>query len=323
VKSDLLPYDIKYQTELDVQSFNKFSFESTYKGGRTVHSLKAEYSYSVENIEIELDIQTPILDIHRFNVESKISTGKIIRANTTITAIEKTHTVEIKFNPNTRKISCLVKSPYVKGETIKIETSVNGTFNDNLDFHALLRFDEKTFATKFNFKNTDKMYTSLEVKTPFRGYRKMNIVASYERKEKVIITFSASKPLNVKFDIELGKADEEYVAMINIVTPVKGYENVSLKAIVPVDKIHPKLHIKILDLEYLVEFEIMNEKYSKKLQFDVKTGSDHYSAGSQLRHKAPYALGYHYDVMNVSDKFHIMTDSSMLRAVLLPISGLY
>jgi len=322
LKSPFLTHNIDYQIQLDVESLNKFTFETTLVGEK-IHSLKAEYFYTVKNIEITMDLRTPLLNINHLGFNTKITSGKNNRAQSTLVLMEKTHTFDMKFNRNDRKISFVVKSPYLMGETLKIESSVEGNSDENLDFNALLRFDGKTFALKFNFRNTNQLLTSLEVKTPFRGYRKMNFVASYEKSDKVFVTFSASKPFDMSFEIELGKDKNEYVTMINISTPINGYEKVSARATIPMKKVSPKLEVDILGHEYLIGFEVINESFSKKLQFDINAGGENYSAGSQIRYKAPYELGYSYNFLNLSDKFHIMTDSSMLKAVLLPISGLY
>lgn len=320
-KSSYLPYDIKYNVDANIEPENKI-FHHSLVIGNTVHSLKAEYTYSLRNINILLDIETTLFDINKFTINSIISTGRVIKAKTTLAVGDETHAFDLRLNPSEQKITCVIKSPSIQGEVMKIEASIDGS-SQKFDLNALIRFDGKTYAAKFNFRNTDKLYGSLEVKTPYRGYRKMNFIASYEAKDKIVVVFNANNPLKLKLELVLGKDTEGYKTTINIVTPIKDYENVSVNIVVPVHKIAPKLQVKVLDVEYKLEFEFVEEKYSKKCEMGVNLGGQEYSAGGEIRYKAPYELSYFYQIASYREIFHIMTDSSMLKALLLPATWLF
>jgi len=199
---------------------------------------------------------------------------------------------------------------------LKLEADVDRS-SDKFDFHALSRYDGKTFATKFHFRTSDKIYTSLEVKTPFRGYRKMNFVASYEKKDKITVTISASKPIKTKLELVLGNDSAGHIASINIVTPVKGYENVAIEVNIPMNKIAPKLLVKVLEKEYKFAFALDGDKYSKEAKFDINFAGDHLIAGSRLRYQAPYELSYFYELGDMGENFHFMCDSSFFEFMLL------
>jgi len=317
LKTSLLPYEVSYLIEMNMESSNKFFFESTLTMD-TTHSLKVESSHNMRNIDASFSLETSLFEINRFDVNSKIFNDRNKEASMEIVFAGKTHRFNIKFNESERKISFLVNSPYLSGETLKAEASVNTT-SEKLDLDALLRFDGKTFSTKFRYRNTEKMYASLEVKTPYKGYRKMNFVASYEQTDKIVVTFNANKPLKLKFEVEVGKDGEEYVSSIDIVTPFIGYENISVNAVVPMNKIAPKVTLNILDEEYALGFELDDQKYSKECQFNVSIGGTEYSAGGQIRYKAPFELGYFYRLPSINKSFHIMTDSSIYKAVVRPL----
>merc|ERR1712212_18031 len=282
--------------------------------GPTTHSLSAEYAARRNNINLLLDLETSLFGINKLSVSSDISTGRIIKANTSVTLRDVEHSFDIRLNKADQKISCVIKSPLLKGETMKVESGINGNSN-NFDFNALMRFDGKTHGTKFNFRNTEKIYGALEVKTPYRGYRKMNFIASYEQKDKIIVSFNANNPLKIKFDMVIGKDKEGYTSTIEIVTPIKGYENISAKAVVPINRIGPKICIKVLDVEYSLEFSFVDGKFSKECRFGINLGGEMHRVGGSIRYKAPYELSYYYNNSPTStdhrdERFHIMTDTS-------------
>merc|ERR1711970_726255 len=157
---------------------------------------------------------------------------------------------------------------------------------------------------------------SLELKSPFSGYRKMNFHVSFRYNDNLRITFKADKPVALRFELQSGHKNQGYGFMMNIETPVAGYEKISIHTEFPLDKTALKMILKLPASEYGVKFEFANNVYMKLLGGSIRVNGVEYGSGISMRYKAPYELAYFYSIPHNEYRFHIAMDSTMYDTVL-------
>jgi len=222
------------------------------------------------------------------------------------------NTFDLRFSEGVhkKKVVCVVTSDrWIDGKTFKIEGSINGLSTMDLNVLGRIRFSGQTFATKFalDLSSPNNITSSLEVKTPFKGYRKMNFDLSLKQMDDIKIMFRAHDLFPLKFELEAGKYNESYKSIVNIETSMQGFEKITINAEVPMNKTATKVTIQLPNNVHGFEFEFGNELFSKKAALMLIYDGHHYGGGFNLRYKAPYEL----DVFTNDNRFHVMMDSTM------------
>jgi len=318
-KSSMLSTDITYKLNVACEEGKKLTKHVLTLWGQT-HTLVAGYSCSSKKAKIALEIESPMLEMNQMKINCELNFKKNIKALVDVHFNAETHTFEYRFNQVDQKVYLILKSALIKGGMIKIDGSLTGVQEKDIDLIANLRFDEQAFGTKFNMKavTDNEMSSSLQIKTPFRGFRKINMAASFESDEdSVKAVFTADKPMHVKITLDSTFDDEKYNTLIDIVTPMEELENVRIMAEVPLNKTAPKLLVKLPKHEYGLDFEVEHEEFAKEISAMLNVNGEKYGAGMEARYKAPYELAYFYQAPRVNNRFHVMMDSSVFNVVSL------
>merc|ERR1719489_244623 len=297
--SFILPTDIMYKLNAVTSKHHNGKLMSKHVLGvwDQIHSLTAGYSYLSKSAKAVLEIESPMLEMNEVKINCELIFKKNIKAMIDLHFNGELHALEYRFNKLDQKMYFILKSPMIKGGIIKIDGSVTGIEDKNVDAMVSLRFDEQTFATNFNMNAVSEngLTSSLQIKTPFRGYKKINMAASFEAGEdSVKAVFTADKPMQVKLTLVSAFDHEKYTTLIDIETPMNELENIHIMAEVPLHETAPKLLIKIPHHEYGLEFEVEHEEFSKEMSAMLDVNGSKYGAGVEARYKAPYELAYFY-----------------------------
>jgi len=313
LSSPMLKYDIISNVKLDLEDRNAM-LQSLVEIGDIVHSLKSGYSYASKSVNFILEIQTPMFNLQKLNLRSDIQIADRIRADAILELFGEKHSFEFQTNmePNQR-VTLIISSPKLPGQLFKVEGLVAGDYPKNIDVIGSLQFNNQSFSSKLNLDlySLRNIYSSLEVKTPFAGYRKMNFVLGFQQNDNIKINLTADSPINLKIEIQSGKIEEYYKTLVHIETPVVGYEKIIMSAEIPMNKTATKVVIELPSSTYGFDFKFADEKYAKSAALHLINNGAHYGGGLKLRYKAPYEL----DVEVVDNRFHVMMDSSVFNMI--------
>jgi len=300
--------DIKSSMKVEITE-RKALVETSVAYGRVSHQLKAGYTYTQSSAAFVLQLETPIFGINKMSLESDVNINRNIKATASIVLLGASHTFDLHFDHLNRKIVCEITSDEIPGKNFIIDGSVTGS-SGNLNIIGRIKFNEQIFATKFTLDSSalSIINSSLEVKTPLNGYRKMNFDLKLHYLEdsfKALIRSHDLLPFT--FELEAGHYNESYKAMVNINTQFDGFEKIKVTAEVPLDKTLTKVIIQLPNIEYGFEFEFRDKQFSKKAALVLIYNGRHYGGGLNLRYKAPYEL----DIFTNDYRFHVMMDSTM------------
>ena len=304
--------DISYSVKAEYTKDTKMT-EQALKVGDFEQYLKAEYLYNKRGAKVEISFDTPLFELGKNSITAELKLNEIKRVIVKLLHHDDIHTLDVKVNIEEKNISAVSKSGYWPGGMIKGEVSTDGDSMKDMSISAEFKFGKKTLGAKLdiNAESMDNIKSALEVRTPYRGYRKLNFITSYTSDEFVTINFFADQPLGYSFELKTGKSNEEYKTEIDIQTPYDGFETISAGVRIPTMKISPKMYLTLPESEYGLDFAVENDKYSSRVEGNVNINGKPFGVGFGLRSTAPYEFSYfarsHYDI---KQSFHIMMDSS-------------
>jgi len=282
-----------------------------------IHRIIFGYSYLSNGADMTLEIETPIFDIKKISVNSSLMIDSDIQANAKVIYFGVDHTFEFNLKRADKSFTSVISSPLITGEIVMIKGSIVGSSPSNMEILSSLNFDGRSVAAKLslNFISFRNVSSHLEIKTPFHGYRKMNYVISFNNHENIKAMFTGDGPIDFKLEMETGKTTDSYKTMINIETPMIGYEKITLAGEVPLNVIGAKIMIQLPSSEYGLDFELENEQFAKQIGGNLMINGSKIGGGFGLRYKAPYQLGYFYNVpwVHGTGGFHLMMDSTMFQ----------
>jgi len=312
--SSLLPTNMEYSLKGELEGEKKM-FDQTVKIGENVHHIRSGYSYSSIGGDMVVEIETPLFDIKKLSLSSDLKIRQNIRAVTKVTYLGADHSFDLRVNREEKKITAIISSPVITGEVFEIRGSMVGSTPSNMDFVGSIMFAEQSYVAKMalKFVSINNISSELEIKTPFRGYRKMNYVLSFKNDESIKAIFRADSPIDFKFEVESGKTTQSYKTLVNIETPVNGYEKITIAAEVPLNNTAAKVMIQLPHSEYALDFELENGQFSKHISGNVAINGANFGGGFGLRYKAPYEFGYFYNASETKGKFHLLMDSTMFQ----------
>ena len=312
LSSSLLSHEVSYSLKVEFAKNTRIT-EQVTKIGDIEHSFKAGYAYSNRGSKLEISFDTPLFELGKNSITAELKSDEIKRAIVKLIHRENLHSLDIKVNMNEKNVIVVSKSGYWPGGMIKGEVSAAGKSMKDLSLLTSFKYDKKNLSAKFNLDavSLDHIKSTLEVKTPFTGYKKLNLGASFIREEFVTISFYADKPLGYSFELKTGKDDEVYKTEINIETPHDGFETISAGASIAMNKISPTMFLTLPDTEYGLDFSVENDKFSSKVEGNANIDGKVFGAGFGFRNSPPYEFSYFARSQDfIKQRFHIMMDSS-------------
>jgi len=308
----ILPTTFEYNMKGELES-TKTSFEQTIKYNEILHHIKAGYSYSNNSADMTIEVETPILQLNKIRISTEIYIEPTIKSNIVIDLMGQSHNLEFEINKTEKRVLCIVKSPILVGQLFKVDSYIVGESHRDADFIGNLTFDGQSYGMKLhlNLISLNDTSASLELKSPFNGYRKMNFLLSFKYDDSLQVIFKADKPVAVKFEILTGKNGQVYDFYVDIATPLNGYEKIMINAEVPLNETAVKMILRLPNSEYGIEFEFSDELYSKLLSGSVHVNGVKYGSGISFRYKAPYEFAFFYSLPKRENRFHIAMDSTM------------
>jgi len=311
ISSPKLEHDIISNANIEIQP-NRSMMKASVVYGNIVNSFQAGYAYSQNAANIVLEIETPFFELHKLTLKSDLELSENVRADATLELFGEMHSFELRsslFSRSTQRFTCTIISPKLPGQIFKIEGDVSGLYPESFVVTSMLQFNNQTFSSKLNMdlRSLNSVYSSLEVKTPFEGYRRMNFILNFQHTDSMILNLTADSPVNMKLEIQSGRMDTIYKTVVHIETPVEGYEKIVITAETPLDKTATRVMINLPNTTYGFEFEFGDDQYSKTAILKFLSNDTYYGGGFKLRYKAPYVL----DLNVVNKRFHVMMDSSV------------
>merc|ERR1711970_240580 len=308
----ILPSNFEYNMKGELEN-RKTLFEQTIKYNEILHHLKAGYSYTNNSADMTIEVETPILELNKVRISTEMYIAPTIKSNLVINLMGQSHTLEFEINKIEKRVLCIVKSPLLVGQLFKVDSYIAGESPRDADLIANLTFADQSYGMKFhlNLISLNDTSASLELKSPFNGYRKMNFLLSFKYDDNLQVIFKADKPVAVKFELFTGRKAQVYDFQVKIETPLNGYEKIMINAEFPLNETAVKMILRLPNSEYGIEFEFSDELYSKLLSGSVLVNGVKYGSGISFRYKAPYEFAFFYSLPQRENRFHIAMDSTM------------
>merc|ERR1719341_642682 len=315
VTSPALSHDILSNMKVEI-SDSKGLIENSITFGKVTHHMTAGYSYTSNSADFVLELETPIFNINKMSLKSEVKIGVDIKATASMDLLGSSNTFDLRFSEGVhkKKVVCVVTSDqWIDDKTFKIEGSIDGLVSKDLTVLGSIRFRGQTFASKFalDLSSPNNISSLLEVKTPLRGYHKMNFDLTLKQIDDIKIMFRAHDLFPLKLELEAGKYNETYKSIVNIETSLPDFKKITITAEVPIDKTATKVNIQLHNSWINIhgfQFEFENELFSKKVVLMLIHNAQHYGGGFKLRYKAPYEL----EVLTETYRFHVMMDSTIM-----------
>lgn len=290
----------------------KYIVEQFLKANSYEHFSKIGYSYTARGILLVVDFDTPLFNINSgsFVADARIN-SHFKRVIIKLTRNDEIHTCDIKIDLNEINATAVLKSPYIAGDVAKAEVSASGSM-EKMATEIMVRYNKKMLGAKFGLEvnSSEDIRCTLEVKTPFRGYRKMNFGASFVKDSFTTVSFYALQPIGYKFALTTGKTVEEFITEVDIETPIDGFEVIAASVKAPLTKVAPKLSLKLPTTEYGMDFAVEKIGLHNKVSGSVNLNGLIYGAGVGYRNSPPFEFSYHARTQNFKESFQIMMDSS-------------
>jgi len=301
-------YGIHYKVKLD-----RSETKSIVEQFLNEHYNKVGYSYTTKGVLLVVDFNTRLFNIGSGSFVADVrANSNAKRAIVKLTRNDEIHTCDLKVDMTEVNAVAILKSPYIAGEVAKAEVSATGSV-ENMLMEAMVRYNKKMLGTKFNLeaKSPNDIKCTLELKTPFKGYRKLNFGASFAKDSFTTVNFYALQPIGYKFELKTGKSVEEFVTEIDIETPIDGFEVIAASVRTPLVKIAPKLSLKLPNTEYGMDVEVEKIGTHSKISGNLNLNGLKYGAGLGYRNSPPFEFSYYTKTDDFKHNFHIMMDSSV------------
>jgi len=194
-----------------------------------------------------------------------------------------------------------------------VDSYIAGDSSHDADLIGNLTFAGQSYGIKLhlNLISLNDTSASLELKSPFNGYRKMNFILGFKFDDYLQVIFKADNPVAVNFELLTGKKGQVYDFQVDIETPLSGYEKIMINAEFPLNETAVKMILSLPNSEYGIDFEFSDELYSKLLSGSVLVNGVEYGSGISFRYKAPYEFAFFYSLPQRENRFHVAMDSTM------------
>jgi len=238
--------------------------------------------------EVSLTVETPFRNINKLSLVATLTLTDMVDLMITATNADKVSTIHVTYDKTNMKFMAMASSPFIPEGQASLEATVTGEMAPNMKLKIALNYGSKTISGVLILKNanSDNMMAILKLTTPFRGYKKMNFMASYKKEQLTTILITIDKPITLNLELHLSNTTEKIMADMKLVTSVEGFESAEAKMELPLNVFAPSMSVEVM-------------------RFGVP-----YGGHLVVRTKAPYELGWGYHAGDhLSGGFHLKTDS--------------
>merc|ERR1712042_152308 len=319
-----IPSDIKGTLELPSPLLQQdYLIQTSLINGKSMKDIKLHLITGTEKHVFEtkivskknggeglIHVETPFISVKKADIEFSLNFKNKFEINLAASLGDMKHSFVMKYNFNQNSVVTSVISPLIPTGLAQAEATQYGNFEDGLDLTMSLKNSEEQISGTLDLKKAERII--LKINTPFKGYKKMTIGATYKEKDNTVVKIFADKPIKFNVDLTLGNKNDAYVAYMKAETSIESLKTVEAEINLPLKKFNPTMKLLLPNNNYGLQVDFEKKQYSYKISGDIIVDAHNYGAHMKLRNKAPYELATGLHLPKYEKNFHLKTDSSFL-----------